>query len=1530
MKHLKLFFALFAMLALGVGNAWAESVEFTSSNCTNWTTSQVEQSQTINGITLHTTKGANTSSQLRLYADATHTISSTVGNITSIVFTCTANGAANYGPGKMTGDGYVASSGKTGEWTGNAASVTLKGGQSRCTSIVVTYTPSSGGTEPPTQAKTYDVTWMVNGEEWDTTEDVEENTQITTLPTEPTDECAGKVFQGWTDKEITDGQKPAVLFKDKSPKITKDGTIFYAVFATESTAGGGGTTTETLKGSDVTYSSTSSGYNSFTATTASGTWTGTANYNTQGYIQINKNSKNYHIGSPVFASNVKSIKFTTTNNSAANRTFYICSSNSTAEPTSGDLGSHKTTTANESFTIDLTTDAKQFYIYSSGAVYISQIDVTYGGGSTSYNNYITTCSGSTPGETLTDAQFAWSAVTATALKGADNNEFPTLTKALGLTVTYDSSNEDVATIAPDGEITLVAPGITTISAIFAGGEVSGTKYAAKTVTYTLTVKQLVSCADIYNLADNATFVLKEFVVTYVNGDYTYIKDNAGYGLIFTKDASDYDLKAGDKVASGKFEGKKTTYRTLVEIIPITACGDLNATFVEAPAPDVLNTNPTTDNINQYVKFEKVSFAADKFNSSKSINGTIEGQSTAIKFYNQFAIEKTFDTSKKYSVVGIVSIYESNLQVYFISAEEVAEPTLNVEITDADFGKVAINGTRERTLTLNGSLLTNAVSLAIEGEGAKHFKLSSSSVDPTDDGNITNAKIKITYNPTAEGTHTPTLKITSDDVAVQTISLKGQAVQEYTVHFYVHGEEDETLKKTVLSGNTLEELPTATSCDLLNYPTFAGWASAAIDGTTDVKPTMLDQSTPITNDCNYYAVFAKGTTSSGSTTSAIMEYTGGTTTNMNDGNNATIVGLDETLFNITSTKTASGSYVGLNKNNDIRLYANKDDGNGNILTISMLDGSSITKITLDIKQEANFVVKANGKSITGADNVYNIDYPSCSIQNTTTGATDQLHLNSVTIEYTTSITIYEYITSCKAVVQTCEIRYDYADGEGECTTDIVEEGAEYTLCSTAPTKAGHTFLNWKDQNGDGYAVGATINSVTENLTLTAQWQVDSYSVNWMSLGDEVLVNKADYNTQPTKPTTAPSYTCSIGTKEFVGWSTQEIDGVGVPVNLYTDEFPVVTEAITYHAVFASKIEGGGSMSKAVSLTNGETVYLATESGIGVTGANTSTNKDATVSATQGDWMPFTVVTNGLQYQFKNGDNYITAAAKSFKITETPSDFAFENSYIVYNVPTGADPGDYVLLYNSNGGSFYRFYKKSNIGKENYETFYVYKNPTHTDYITSCPVLELTEGENTLTDGVTADVKVNRSFTTGNLYTIALPFTLENVDDVFGNVAYEYTSLAKKGKDVVLYFSKVNTIEAGKPYLIEPTKDVPGFIVEDVTLTSTLQPITFSEGGTGVTMEPIISVGASATTAGKYWLAADRYLYNNENTLKSLRALFTISSAGGIAPRVRVALDENGETALDNITTCETTVKAIINGQLIIIRDGEMYNAQGVRF
>ncbi len=89
------------------------------------------------------------------------------------------------------------------------------------------------------------------------------------------------------------------------------------------------------------------------------------------------------------------------------------------------------------------------------------------------------------GETPSKQQagLAWSAATATATIGADDNVFPTLTNPHALAVTYTSSNEEAATIAADGAITLVGEGKTTIKAASAETET----YYAGSATYELTV-----------------------------------------------------------------------------------------------------------------------------------------------------------------------------------------------------------------------------------------------------------------------------------------------------------------------------------------------------------------------------------------------------------------------------------------------------------------------------------------------------------------------------------------------------------------------------------------------------------------------------------------------------------------------------------------------------------------------------------------------------------------------------------------------------------------------------------------------------------------------------------------------------------------------------------------------------------------------------------------------------------------------------------------------------------------------------------
>ncbi len=107
---------------------------------------------TKDGITIETTTGnsAFAAAQYRFSKSSVTTFSSTVGNITKIVFTSTASGTAQYGPGNFSdpSTGTYNVDGKVGTWEGNAASFTLtaSSAQVRATKIEVTYT--AGGSTP--------------------------------------------------------------------------------------------------------------------------------------------------------------------------------------------------------------------------------------------------------------------------------------------------------------------------------------------------------------------------------------------------------------------------------------------------------------------------------------------------------------------------------------------------------------------------------------------------------------------------------------------------------------------------------------------------------------------------------------------------------------------------------------------------------------------------------------------------------------------------------------------------------------------------------------------------------------------------------------------------------------------------------------------------------------------------------------------------------------------------------------------------------------------------------------------------------------------------------------------------------------------------------------------------------------------------------------------------------------------------------------------------------------------------------------
>ncbi len=120
------------------------------------------------------------------------------------------------------------------DYSGTAANCTTNGNKA-----TITLEASNDYTITATfeAIPTYEVIWL-NGSETHHSQSVTHGDNIGALPAAPTGkgDCAGKTFVGWTTAEVTNGNKPSVLFKDVTgggihlENITGAKT-FYAVFA---------------------------------------------------------------------------------------------------------------------------------------------------------------------------------------------------------------------------------------------------------------------------------------------------------------------------------------------------------------------------------------------------------------------------------------------------------------------------------------------------------------------------------------------------------------------------------------------------------------------------------------------------------------------------------------------------------------------------------------------------------------------------------------------------------------------------------------------------------------------------------------------------------------------------------------------------------------------------------------------------------------------------------------------------------------------------------------------------------------------------------------------------------------------------------------------------------------------------------------------------------------------------------------------------------------------------------------------------
>lgn len=188
---------------------------------------------------------------------------------------------------------------------------------------------------------------------------------------------------------------------------------------------------------------------------------------------------------------------------------------------------------------------------------------------------------------------------------------------------------------------------------------------------------------------------------------------------------------------------------------------------------------------------------------------------------------------------------------------------------------------------------------------------------------------------------------------------------------------------------------------------------------------------------------------------------------------------------------------------------------------------------------------------------------------------------------------------------------------------------------------------------------------------------------------------------------------------------------------------------------------------------------------------------------------------------------------------------------------------------------------------------------------------------------------RTVPEGDYGTICLNFGAKHYT---GATFYEVAG--KEGNKVV--FDEVTELVAGMPYIFMANATEIKVVEGDITVATTAGKHN-SLQGTFTQIDPAVD----NVLVDNYMLVNNIIKKCGINCgLKENRAYFVASELEslGAAPqpmpgRRRVAMgvtSENAATGLENITNGEnTTIKLIENGQLIIIRNGEKFNAQGIK-
>lgn len=207
-----------------------------------------------------------------------------------------------------------------------------------------------------------------------------------------------------------------------------------------------------------------------------------------------------------------------------------------------------------------------------------------------------------------------------------------------------------------------------------------------------------------------------------------------------------------------------------------------------------------------------------------------------------------------------------------------------------------------------------------------------------------------------------------------------------------------------------------------------------------------------------------------------------------------------------------------------------------------------------------------------------------------------------------------------------------------------------------------------------------------------------------------------------------------------------------------------------------------------------------------------------------------------------------------------------------------------------------------------------------------------------EGPLYDVQIIRTIKAGMYNTICLPFevTSAQAKEIFGSDVQLRTlesATIEEGDFVLnLNFTSTSSMYQGTPHLIKTSRDIvnPVFI-----------GVKFTEATPGTSTASRANLkgnfvkGTIPASENNLFLGANNTLYfpTVDTEIKGMRAYFIIHDApAGAIKRARIVEGSQVATDIELVESQEPQTKSqkmIVNGQLYIMYEGQMYNVQGLR-